>query len=112
MPPLTIENASALVGGISPAEKSMQAPKQAAAPSTLRVRALRAFQDHERKVLKPGDIKELPRIFALEMQAANKVELAPLEEPAAEAPAAPEPKAEEPAAIEKPRRGKEKANVG
>lgn len=100
MPPLTIENASALVGGISPAEKSMQAPKQAAAPTTLRVRVLRSFQDHQRKVLKAGEIAELPRIFALEMQAANKAQLAP--------PEPPEPNAEEPAAIEKPRRGKEK----
>lgn len=97
MPPLTVENSLALVGGISPKEKSMQAPKPPAPPPTLRVRVLRAFQNHERTILAPGTEAVLPRVFALEMHAANKCALLPDALPAQEAPAE--------QSAEKPRRG-------
>lgn len=104
MPPLTIESASALVGGVFPAEKSMQAAKPAAPPSTLRVKVLRQFQDHQRNILAVGSVAELPRIFALEMQAANKCHVVKDEPP----PATDAKATEEAPAAEKPRRGKEK----
>ncbi len=44
-----------------------------ALPKTLSVLVLRAFTNHERKVLEKGERAVLPRIFALEMKAANKV---------------------------------------
>lgn len=91
MPPLTIESASALVpgGGVpDPQEKAMQ--QQPKPPATLKVRVLRSFQDHQRNILRPDprgrEVHELPRVFALEMKAANKVEIVaePAPEPAPE----------------------------
>jgi hypothetical protein len=96
VPPLTLENASALVpGGVTAAaiekeRKAMQAQAKAAPPQTLKVRVLRAFQDHERKVRQKDETVELPRLFALEMKAANKAEIIPEPAPAAPAPAAKE----------------------
>jgi hypothetical protein len=94
VPPLTLENCSALVpGGGTPADiekerKSMQQPNQAP-PKTLEVKVVRSFMNHERRVLKAGERATLPRIFALEMKAANKVEII---EPAPAAPAKAEEK--------------------
>lgn len=65
----------------------MQAQAKAAPPQTLTVRVLRAFQDHERKVRAKDETVVLPRLFALEMKAANKAEI--VEERAPAAPPAP-----------------------
>lgn len=59
-------------------------PKQ---PTTLRVKVLRNFQNHERKILEKGSEATLPRIFALEMKAANKVEIIEEAAPTQAAPA-------------------------
>ena len=56
----------------------MQKPAQ---PATVKVKVLRSFQDHQRKVLAKDSLAELPRLFALEMKAANKVEFVPEVEP-------------------------------
>jgi hypothetical protein len=88
MPPLTLENASALVsGGVSAAaieqeRKDMQAnPLKPKLPETLKVKVVRAFMfNRERQEV--GSTPTLPRVFALEMQAANKVELLPEAPPA------------------------------
>src|SRR5262245_53427688 len=75
MPPLTIESASALVGGISPHEASaMRAQQPDPPPANIKSRLLRSFPDQLRQVLVVGTTAELPRLFALEMKAANKVE--------------------------------------
>lgn len=73
MPPLTTENASDLCGGVHSKEKEMKAPKANAQPEILKVKVLRNFQDHRRQILKADTEATLPRLFALEMQAANKV---------------------------------------
>jgi hypothetical protein len=76
VPPLTTEAASALVAGgdaRATQETGMQ-PQKPAQPETLKVHVLRSFQDHQRKVLEKGVTATLPRLFALEMKAANKVE--------------------------------------
>ena len=62
---------SALVAG-SFQEKDMQA--QQAQPQTLSTRVLRAFYFNGKPVKKDETI-ELPRLFALEMKAAHKVEI-------------------------------------
>lgn len=82
MPPLTVENASALLGGIPFQEQDMQATKPTP-PATVKVKVLRSFQDHQRQILKVNALTELPRIFALEMHAAGKVHILP-DEPAPE----------------------------
>lgn len=56
----------------------MQQQAKTALPATLKVKVLRAFTDHRRQILKPAapgkdEVHELPRVFALEMKAANKV---------------------------------------
>jgi len=108
MPPLTIENASALVGGVSPSEKSMQAQKPNAPPATLRVKVLRQFQDHRKQILPVGSESDLPRVFALEMHAANKCALLPEPEPVAAPAELPQEPAPEQAVSDKPRRAKGK----
>jgi len=76
MPPLTTENAGALMGGGvirgTEEEKNMQAPAKPAAEQ--RVKVLRSFQDHKREIAKVGTVVTLPRLLAIEMRAANKVE--------------------------------------
>lgn len=79
----------------------MKAPQPGAQPTTLKVRVLRSFLDHRREILKPGSEAELPRVFALEMAAANKVAI--LKEP--EAPPAPAPVAPVAALSEEKPRG-------
>lgn len=56
------------------------APTASAPPATLRGRVERAFY-YLGKVLPAGDVVELPRVFALEMKAANKFTFV-LDEPA------------------------------
>jgi hypothetical protein len=82
---LSVENAGAFLvpGRALSTEETMQALQ------TKKVRVLRAFTDHTKKVVKVGDTVELPKVFALEMIAANKA--APVEEPAPVA-KEPEPK--------------------
>lgn len=58
----------------------MQA-KNGAPPATLRVKVLRAFQDHERKIQQKDAILTVPRLFGLELKAANKVEILPEDPP-------------------------------
>ena len=89
MPPLTLENAGALVAGgatasdIEKEKRIMQA--QTTQPQTLNVRVLRAFY-FGGKPTKVNETIELPRIFAQEMKAAHKVEILPAKpEPAPEA---------------------------
>jgi len=84
MAPLTIENTAALVSGAASKEAVMQ---------EIKVKILRAFIDHQKKVVRVGDTVTLPKIFALEMIAANKAER--VEEPVVPAPAAPAPPAKE-----------------
>lgn len=60
----------------------MQVQPKAAAPETVEVEVLRSFQNHERKVLPKGATATLPRLFALEMHAANKVRIVERPEPA------------------------------
>lgn len=99
MPPLTIENSSALVsGGVPSKEKDMKAEVQAPKPpATLEVEVLRSFMNVDCKPTKVGDRLTLPRVFALEMKAANKVRLIEADEPAPET-AQPEKQAEKPKA--------------
>lgn len=88
--PLTSENACALVGGAVPSkETDMKAQQPATQPATVRVRVLRAFQDHRGKVLDKESETDLPRLFALEMQAANKAKIIPAPDPATSAAAKP-----------------------
>jgi len=61
---------SALVAGSSQ-ESTMQA--QQAQPQTQSIRVLRAFY-YQGKPTKVDEILDLPRLFALELQAAKKVE--------------------------------------
>jgi hypothetical protein len=83
VPPLTLENAGALVpGGVTASDiekerKAMQATPPNAPVKTLEVKVLRNFQGLERKLHTAGEVLTLPRVFALEMIAANKVELMP-----------------------------------
>jgi hypothetical protein len=97
MPPLTLENAGALVSGgvsasaIAQERKDMKAPQPGAQPTTLKVRVLRAFYFSGKSIAVKTEL-ELPRLFALEMQAANKVELVKEEAP----PPAAQPKQAEP----------------
>lgn len=89
MPPLTLENASALVpGGGAQANKEndMQQQKAAQQNPVQKVRVLRAFY-YQGKPIEKGSVVELPKLFAVEMRAANKVEFV---EPAPAAPAEPE----------------------
>lgn len=87
MPPLTTANAGALVGGgvLGPKEKPMSTGS--APPQTQRGKVLRAFY-YQGKVLAKDSTQELPRLFALEMQAAKKFEFV-TEPEAPVAPAAP-----------------------
>lgn len=88
MPPLTTADSSALVsGGMPSMENTMRAPQPNAQPTVLRVKVLRAFQDHRRQTTKVDSEIELPRLFALEMRAANKVQILPEQAPAAPPPA-------------------------
>lgn len=76
MPPLTTENSSALCGGVQSRENDMRAKQPGAQPETVKVKVLRDFQNHRREILKKGDSEAtLPRLFAIEMQAANKVKI-------------------------------------
>lgn len=87
MPPLTVEGASALVpggGGALTKEIIMQAQQKQ--PQMQSVRIVRAFYFNG-KPTKVGETIELPRLFALEMKAAHKVEIV-----AAKAEDKPEPK--------------------
>lgn len=83
MPPLTIESAAALVGGGTkvPQEQSMSTVP-VTPPAVLKATVVRAFY-FQGKVLEVGKTFELPRVFALEMQAARKVSIA--EDPPAQA---------------------------
>lgn len=47
--------------------------KPTAQNQTQKVKVLRAFYDHEKKVLTVGEEVTLPLVFAQEMRAANKV---------------------------------------
>lgn len=89
--PLTLENAAALVpGGPSPRaiqeeRKDMQQTQpRAQQPQTLKVKVLRAFY-YQGKAVDVNSTVALPRVFALEMAAANKAALVT----EAEKPAAP-----------------------
>lgn len=84
---------SALVAGSSQ-ESTMQAQQQQQ-PQVVNARVLRSFY-FGGKATKVGDILELPRVFALEMRAAHKVEFV---QPKAEA--SPEPKKPEARAPQK-----------
>jgi len=92
MPPLTAEGASALVagGGARATQETDMQPQKPAQPETVRVRVLRSFQDHQRNVQEKNATPLLPRLFALEMKAANKVEF--IEEAPAPTPPAKEEK--------------------
>lgn len=86
MPPLTIGTASALVagGGAHPQKETDMQNRQAAQQNPMqKVRVMRAFYYHGKPIEK-GSTGELPKLFALEMRAANKVEFID------EAPAKPE----------------------
>lgn len=100
MPPLTLENAAALVpGGGAQANKEndMQQQKAAQQNQMQEVRVLRAFY-YQGKPIEKDSVVKLPKLFAVEMRAANKVEFV---EPAPAAPA-PAPKAAEKAPEQKP----------
>lgn len=79
--PLTIANAGALVSGgvtakqIEEERKDMKAttPKSQP-PETVMTKVLRPFY-YGSKVIPRDSRQELPRLFALEMRAANKVEI-------------------------------------
>ena len=94
MPPLTLESASALVpGGVTASDlakekKLMQAQPQQQQPKTLNVRVLRPFY-FEGKPTKVDQTITLPRVFALEMKAANKAEIIADESPRKPEPAKP-----------------------
>ena len=98
MPPLTLENAGALVpGGVTASDiekerKVMQAQKPAP-PATLKGEVVRAFY-YQGKLLEVGAKVELPRIFALEMHAANKLRFIEKAAPAPEKVEAPASKKE------------------
>jgi hypothetical protein len=72
------------------------AQQESKEPTHLKVRVLRAFMGHERKVLPKDWEGDLPRVFALEMKAANKVEF--IEAPKPEAAPAPQKDEKSPAA--------------
>lgn len=93
MPPLTTENGSALCGGVPSMENDMRAKQPGEKPADVEVEVLRDFQDHRRQILKKDSKATLPRLFAIEMQAANKVRILP-EEP--EPAKTPEPAPKEP----------------
>jgi hypothetical protein len=83
MPPLTTGNSPALVGGAVPSkETDMKAPQPDAQPTTLKVKALRSFYFSGKPIPVNTEV-ELPRVFALEMHAANKVQILPSPEPVA-----------------------------
>lgn len=87
MPPLTIENSSALVmgGGESSSKETSMQPKQSA-HVTFEVTSAFYFQGEVQEV---GSKPTLPRSFAVEMQSANKGKIVPDATPVAEtAPAA------------------------
>jgi len=98
VPPLTLENAGALVpGGVTQAaidkeNKLMQQAKPAQQPTTQKVRVLRSFY-YQGKAVEKNETVTLPRIFAAEMKAANKVAFVAdeAEKPAAAPTAAPAP---------------------
>lgn len=92
MPPLTLENASALVlGGVrsSDIEKERKMlPAQQTQPKTQNVRVLRSFY-FQGKPTKVNETIEVPRTFALELKAAHKAEFVePKPEPEAKKPEA------------------------
>ena len=90
MPPLTIENAGALVegGGASALSKETDVKKeQAGVAAEVQFTVVRAFY-YKGEVLEVGKTYPLPRVFAIEMQHANKGKIK-VEEPAAAAPSAP-----------------------
>jgi hypothetical protein len=89
MPPLTLENASALVagGGILSKEDTMRAPAASAQPETLKVKVLRAFYYHGKVIPAKAEV-ELPSLLARELQAAKKAEIVKAPEPAASRPEA------------------------
>jgi hypothetical protein len=76
MPPLDVENASALVpgGGVSPKENDMKAQQPGTQPATLRVEVLRSFYFGGKPIQVKAEV-DLPRIFALEMVAAKKAKV-------------------------------------
>lgn len=82
MPPLTIENSSALVmgGGESSSKETSMQPKQSA-HVTFEVTSAFYFQGEVQEV---GSKPTLPRSFAVEMQSANKGKIVPDATPVAE----------------------------
>ena len=89
MPPLTVENTAALVGG-GASGKDSEMDKNFAA---VQFKVDTAFY-FEGQVMEAGKTVALPRIFAIEMQSANRGKIVVPQEPAAvvEAPApAPQP---------------------
>lgn len=93
MPPLTLENASALVpggGARKTKENDMQVQKPGAQPANVKVKILRAFY-YQGKPLAKDEIVTIPRLFALEMAAANKAEIINPEPAPREPEKAPEP---------------------
>lgn len=74
MPPLTIENAGALVeGGGASASKDRKDSnvQKPAAPTMVDFTVARAFY-YQGKPLEVGKTYQLPRVFAVEMKSANK----------------------------------------
>lgn len=90
MPPLTTQNTAALVGGGTMAlQETVMSQIKSPPPATLKGTVARAFY-FQGKVLSVGEVHELPRVFALEMQAARKFTISAEPDPA--------PVVEEPAA--------------
>lgn len=97
MPPLTIENASALIGGGGVHTRETNMAQKPTLPQTLDVEVVRSFMNIDRKPTKVGETVTLPRVFALEMIAANKAKLVAKDEAVIESP--------KPATAEKPSNG-------
>lgn len=72
----------------------MKAPQPNTPPATQKVKVLRSFTNHERKVLEKNTETTLPLAFAREMKAANKVEFV-VEDPAAAQTPATSPRTEQ-----------------
>lgn len=73
MPPLTLENSSALVGGGNSRTGKKEENMQQLQTKTVRV--LRNFY-YQAKAIEKGTVVTLPKVFAIEMIAANKAEAA------------------------------------
>jgi hypothetical protein len=76
MPPLTLENASALVagGGITSKEEKMRPQTAPAQPETVKVKVLRSFY-HQGKAFPVDTEVDVPRLFARELEASKKAEI-------------------------------------